>query len=131
MSFGKPRWLGVASHLFLLISFALCASHSAGSRGKRTPKLKDSLTYLWPLPEQFTFGEETLSVDPGLSLVVDGNASGSAIVRAAFDRYKGIIFKQSHGLSFLRKLREKIYAYDISQLKITVHSASEEVRYLY
>ncbi|PKI35240.1 hypothetical protein CRG98_044406 [Punica granatum] len=31
-------------------------------------KSADSLTYLWPLPSQFTSGDYTLSVDPALSL---------------------------------------------------------------
>ena len=32
----------------------------------------DSLTYIWPLPSNFTSGDRTLSVDPSLSLIFSG-----------------------------------------------------------
>lgn len=89
----------------------------------------DSLPYLWPLPADFTFGDQTLSVDPQLSLAVAGNGGSSEIVKAAFDRYRGIIFKHTSGVSVFDKLwgRRRRFVYDISELKIVVHSDSEEV----
>ncbi|XP_054794482.1 beta-hexosaminidase 1-like isoform X1 [Prosopis cineraria] len=123
-----PRWLQAAFHIFFIISLALCSSQALAARVKRTPRPKEPLTYIWPLPTQFSFGDDTLSVDPGLSLTVDGNGGGSDIVRAAFDRYRGIIFKRIDRFSFLRKLKEKISVYDVSTLRITVHSASEELQ---
>ncbi|KAL5569146.1 hypothetical protein UlMin_025721 [Ulmus minor] len=84
-----------------------------------------SLTYLWPLPSEFSSGDETLSVDPALSLAVGGNGGSSAIVRAAFDRYRGIIFKHTTWVSPFDALRRRRPGYDISTLKIVVHSDSE------
>lgn len=124
-------WLTAATHMLFLLSLALCASRAAAIRGKRAPHHEEPLTYIWPLPVKFTFGHDTLSVDPALSLVVDGNGGNSAIVRAAFDRYKGIIFKRSDKFSFLRKLRERLSVYDVGTLRITVHSESEEVGFGY
>ncbi|KAG7030740.1 Beta-hexosaminidase 1, partial [Cucurbita argyrosperma subsp. argyrosperma] len=73
-------------HIFiaLLIPSALALHSPSGSN--------DSLPYLWPLPSDFTSGNATLSVDPQLSLAVAGNGGNSAIVKAAFDRYRGILF---------------------------------------
>ncbi|XP_028791124.1 beta-hexosaminidase 1 [Neltuma alba] len=122
------RWFLEASPIFCIISLSLCSSQALGAGVKRTPHPREPLTYIWPLPAQFSFGDDTLSVDPGLSLAVDGNGGGSDIVRAAFDRYRGIIFKRIDRFSFLRKLRERISVYDVSTLRITVHSASEELQ---
>ncbi|KAL2946737.1 hypothetical protein AAZX31_20G031200 [Glycine max] len=41
---------------------------------------------------------DTLSVDPALTLSVARNSGGSAILRAAFDRYRGIVFKNIPGV---------------------------------
>ncbi|KGN50514.1 beta-hexosaminidase 1 [Cucumis sativus] len=89
----------------------------------------DSLPYLWPMPSDFTFGNSTLSVDPRLSLLAAGNAGNSEILKAAFDRYRGIIFKHASGVSMLDKLwgRRRTFVYDISELKIDVQSDSEEL----
>lgn len=125
------KWFLAASHIFFIIALALFSSQALGARVKRTPHPNEPLTYIWPLPAQFSFGDGTLSVDPGLSLTIDGNGSGSDIVKAAFDRYRGIIFKRIDRFSFLRKLRERITAYDVSTLRITVHSASEEVGFFW
>lgn len=43
----------------------------------QTQPFDDSLTYHWPLPSQYTFGNQTLIVDPHLSLIVTGNGGGS------------------------------------------------------
>uniref|UniRef100_A0A1J3GJX6 Beta-hexosaminidase n=1 Tax=Noccaea caerulescens TaxID=107243 RepID=A0A1J3GJX6_NOCCA len=92
---------------------------------------RDSLPYLWPLPAEFTTGEETLSVDPAVSLIVAGDGGGSAIVRAAFERYMGMIFKHAYGRasSLLARIRFlRVVEYDITSLKIIVHSDSEELQ---
>ncbi|XP_031095704.1 beta-hexosaminidase 1 [Ipomoea triloba] len=88
---------------------------------KLRTELDESLTYLWPLPSEFTSGNDTLTVDPNLSLSVSGNGGGSVIVKEAFERYKHIIFK--HG--------SKVAGsgdYDIKQLSVTVHSDNEELQ---
>ena len=83
---------------------------------------------------EFTSGSDTLSVDPALTLSVAKNSGGSAILRAAFNRYRGIVFKNivGVGFSFIRKLREQlvssVLAFDVGTLKITFHSDHEEVR---
>lgn len=102
-----------------LVSLALTLSVSASA------DLDDSLPFLWPLPAQFTSGNDTLSVDPALSLSVSGKGGHSTIVREAFDRYRKIIFKHSfNGFSVFRGIRS---GFDIGKLNIVVHSESEEV----
>ncbi|OWM70089.1 hypothetical protein CDL15_Pgr025939 [Punica granatum] len=81
-------------------------------------KSADSLTYLWPLPSQFTSGDYTLSVDPALSLSVAGNGGSSRIVKDGFDRYKAIIFKNTETFSIFNAFRKKRAGYDIAKLKI-------------
>ncbi|KAG5106607.1 hypothetical protein JHK82_043577 [Glycine max] len=78
---------------------------------------------------------DTLSVDPALTLSVAKNSGGSAILRAAFNRYRGIVFKNivGVGFSFIRKLREQlvssVLAFDVGTLKITFHSDHEELQF--
>jgi hexosaminidase len=69
-------------------------------------------------------------VDPTVTLIVAGNGGGSLIIRAAFDRYMGIIFKHASGRgSLLSRIRFlKMVEYDITSLKIVVHSDSEELQ---
>ncbi|KAM1028634.1 hypothetical protein EV1_040862 [Malus domestica] len=113
------------SSLFLslfIISHSLCVLvNSAG-------EVNDSLTLLWPLPAEFTFGNKTLSVDPALSLVVGGNGGGSGILKLGFDRYREIIFKNNHGVLALNTLRGSRQSYDISKLRIVVESADEDLQ---
>uniref|UniRef100_A0A803M2S7 beta-N-acetylhexosaminidase n=1 Tax=Chenopodium quinoa TaxID=63459 RepID=A0A803M2S7_CHEQI len=85
----------------------------------------DSLTYIWPLPANFTSGAETLTVDPDLSLSFSGN---SPIISAAFLRYKRIIF--SHATTVpagFRSLRTPVF--DISVVQIVVRSSDEELQF--
>ncbi|RDX63576.1 Beta-hexosaminidase 1, partial [Mucuna pruriens] len=103
----------------LLVCFAFWVSQALGVTISQPHK---SLPFIWPLPAKFSFGNESLSVDPALSL--SGNAVASPIVRDAFDRYKRIVFKHGDRFSFLRTLRA---AYDVTKLSITVHSYSEEL----
>lgn len=129
MSFSAVR---LFSTTIIIISLSICSSEAAFDDSvKRSPHHnninKESLTYIWPLPQHFSFGNDTLTVDPGLSLTVDGNGGASQIVHAAFERYRGIIFKRIDRFSFLRKLRERISVYDVATLRVTVHSANEEV----
>lgn len=90
--------------------------------------VNDSLTYLWPLPSEFTSGNETLTVDPGLTLAVGGNGGNSSIIRAAFDRYRGIIFEHSNGVYLFDGLRGRRPVYDISKLTIVVNSSEDVSR---
>ncbi|XP_024970541.1 beta-hexosaminidase 1 [Cynara cardunculus var. scolymus] len=84
-----------------------------------------SITYLWPLPSEFTSGNETLAVDPDLSLSVSGNGGNSVIITEAFERYRTIIFKHVGSSKFggIRTL-----GYDISKLTIVVNSNDEELQ---
>ncbi|KAK2987793.1 hypothetical protein RJ640_030683 [Escallonia rubra] len=87
------------------------------------PSLSDDPpVYLWPLPSKFTSGDQTLTVSPDLSLYVD---CGSLIVRDAFERYRGIIFKHCSG-SPSGERSEPVY--DITNLIIIVHSDNEELQ---
>ncbi|KAH9767866.1 Beta-hexosaminidase 1 [Citrus sinensis] len=93
----------------------------------------DSLAYIWPLPAQFSSGNDTLSVDPALCLSVSGKGSGLKIVEEAFERYKAIIFEHevegvnSHSVfNNFRKRRSR--GFDIGTLKIVVHSDNEELQ---
>lgn len=56
----------------------------------------DSLTYVWPLSEEFSSGNATLLVNPGLSLIVEGDRRVLSIVKDAFDRYSRIIFQHNN-----------------------------------
>lgn len=105
--------------LFLLFIFPLVNARSIKSTLHKTTELDESLTYLWPLPSQFTFGNDTLTVDPNLSIVFTGNVGGSVIVKEAFERYKKIIFK--HG----SKSGE---FFDVTQLTVIVHSDNDELQ---
>ncbi|XP_009631516.1 beta-hexosaminidase 1 [Nicotiana tomentosiformis] len=105
--------------LILLFIFPLVNSRSIKSTFHKTTELDESLTYLWPLPSQFTFGNDTLTVDPNLSIVFTGNGVGSVIVKEAFERYKKIIFK--HG----SKSGE---FFDVTQLTVIVHSDNDELQ---
>ena len=93
-----------------------------GVRCSSASEVNASLTYLWPLPSEFTSGNDTLSVDPGLSLSLAGR--DSAIVRAAFDRYKGIIFRHANAAS---PFRGRNPLYDVRSLRIVVESDNEDV----
>ncbi|KAL9418908.1 hypothetical protein AB3S75_036794 [Citrus x aurantiifolia] len=93
----------------------------------------DSLAYIWPLPAQFTSGNDALSVDPDLYLSVSGKGSGSKIVKEAFERYKAIIFEHEvegvNSLSVFNNFRKRrSWGFDIGTLKIVVHSDNEELQ---
>lgn len=90
-----------------------------------TAKLDDSLIYIWPLPSEISSGNDTLSVDPDLSLAFTGNGGNSDILRLAFDRYKKIIFKHRPSVSRMKLRGAPVY--DVSKLTIIVRSDSEEV----
>ncbi|KAB1217975.1 Beta-hexosaminidase 1 [Morella rubra] len=113
--------------IFLIVALALYVSETLGLSSP--PEINGNLTYLWPLPSEFTHGNDTLSVDPGLLLAVGGIGGNSEILRAAFDRYRGIVFKHSDGLSIFSRLRGRRPAYDINKLKVIVHSDNEEAVY--
>lgn len=107
---------------FLLLFLYLASSSSLSLASDDS----DSLIYLWPLPKHFTHGNDTISVDPDLSLQVKGPGGSSYIVGEAFDRCKLAIFK--HRSKFV-KPKSKIEAtYDLTSLTIVVESANETVR---
>ncbi|BFG22595.1 hypothetical protein CerSpe_088690 [Prunus speciosa] len=117
------------STLFLILfvfSHSLCVLQTQGLNS--ADEVNDSLTYIWPLPFEFTFGNKTLSVHPQLSLVVGGNGGNSSILRLGFDRYKAIIFKNSHGVSSFDRIRGMRLSYDVTKLKVVVHSDSEDLQ---
>ena len=122
----NPKLLGTLIYTYTVFVsiFSLVESRTLGLDS--ISGTKDSLVYLWPLPAEFTYGSDTLAVDPDLSLSVGGTGGGSAVVSAAFERYKAIIFKQSSWFSKSR-LRAKS-AYDISKIRIIVHSDNEELQ---
>lgn len=123
----NPSSLSLIICIYAVFIIAISALVDARTLGLNSiSELDDSLVYLWPLPSEFTSGNETLAVDPDLSLSVGGEGGGSAIVSEAFERYRAIIFKQSSWFSKL-KLRGNS-AYDISKLKIIVHSDDEEIQ---
>ncbi|KAG4919889.1 hypothetical protein JHK82_057315 [Glycine max] len=117
-----PTSSSVVLQTLFLICCAFFVSQALGARIPQ-PQPHKSLPFIWPLPAKFIFGNDSLSVDPALSL--SGNGAASAIVRDAFDRYKGILFKHGDRFSFLRTLRP---VYDVTKLSINVHSHSEELQ---
>lgn len=103
---------------------AICFSRAVGLNS--TSELDNPFVYVWPLPAEFAYGDKTLSVDPDLLLTVDGCGGKSIIIREAFERYRAIIFKHTSGIS-IRKLRGGS-KYDVSGLRIIVHSDSETLQ---
>ncbi|PSS33370.1 Beta-hexosaminidase [Actinidia chinensis var. chinensis] len=122
----NPKLLGTLIYTYTVFVSIFSLVESRTLRLDSISGTKDSLVYLWPLPAEFTYGSDTLAVDPDLSLSVGGTGGGSAVVSAAFERYKAIIFKQSSWFSKSR-LRAKS-AYDISKIRIIVHSDNEELQ---
>ncbi|KAK8672236.1 hypothetical protein V6N13_110609 [Hibiscus sabdariffa] len=108
--------------LVLLLWVSLLVDSNSGV------ELDESLTYIWPLPSEFTSGNQTLTVDPALSLFVLGKGGYSNILKEGFERYKKIIFKHASGISLFQKLRGIRSVYDISELRIIVNSDSEELQ---
>ncbi|KAK8593302.1 hypothetical protein V6N13_043093 [Hibiscus sabdariffa] len=108
--------------LVLLLWVSLLVGSNSGV------ELDESLTYIWPLPSEFTSGNQTLTVDPALSLSVLGKGGYSEILKEGFERYKKIIFKHASGISLFQKLRGIRSVYDISELRIIVNSDSEELQ---
>ncbi|KAK4353358.1 hypothetical protein RND71_028876 [Anisodus tanguticus] len=109
--------------LLHLLIFQLVNSRSLKSTIHNT-NLDESLTYIWPLPSQFTSGNNTLTVNPNLTLDFTGNAgSGSVVVEEAFERYKKIIFK--HGANKLAKAGDY---YDVNRVTVIVHSDNDELQ---
>ncbi|CAL5210265.1 unnamed protein product [Lathyrus oleraceus] len=104
----KPTLLNIVFTFFISQSFAA----------------KFSLPFIWPLPAKFSFGNETLSVDPTLSLI--GNAANSPIVKAGFDRFKGIVFT-NNGYTFGFVRTDKA-VYDVNKLNVVVHNKTEELQ---
>ncbi|CAK8574331.1 unnamed protein product [Lathyrus sativus] len=105
----KPTLLVIVFTFFISQSFAARFSQS-----------HHSLPFIWPLPAKFTFGNETLSVGPTLSLI--GNGANSPILKAGFYRFKGIVF--SHN-GFVRTVNT---VYDVNKLNVIVHNKSEELQ---
>lgn len=87
----------------------------------------DSLTYVWPLPEEFSSGNGTLSINPGLSLAGEGDGGDSSIVKDAFDRYSRIIFQHNDAFSIFNAFRRKTSVFDVNKLRVIVHSKDESV----
>lgn len=107
---------------FLLLFLYLASSSSLSLASDDS----DPLIYLWPLPKHFTHGNDTISVDPDLSLLVKGPGGSSYIVGEAFDRCKLAIFK--HRSKFV-KPKSKIEAtYDLTSLTVFVESANETLQ---
>lgn len=57
-----------------------------------------------------------------------GNGGNSSILRLGFDRYKAIIFKNSHGVSSFDRIRGRRLSYDVTKLRVVVHSDSEDLQ---
>ncbi|KAK9282720.1 hypothetical protein L1049_010940 [Liquidambar formosana] len=120
----NPKPFLTITHIFFTLLLALFGSRTQGHSS--TSELDDSLVYIWPLPSEISFGKDTLIVDPDLSLAVGGEGGKSEIIRAAFDRYRGIIFKHSHGVSRFKLRGGSVY--DIRKLTVIVNSDSEELQ---
>jgi len=109
-------WVIMKSYLLLLFTICTFLLYSSA-------ELDDNLTYVWPLPAKFSSGNNTLSVDPELSLVLGGKGGDSSIIKDGFGRYKKIIFKHSSKSYSVNKR----LVFDIGVLKIVVLSDNEEV----
>ncbi|KAG8380724.1 hypothetical protein BUALT_Bualt06G0045700 [Buddleja alternifolia] len=83
-----------------------------------------SVTYIWPLPSHYTFGNLTLTLDPNLTLRYANANAHSLIVSEAFDRYKTIIFKHTTTST----LPTTPISYDLTTLTIIVHSHNQQLQ---
>ncbi|KAF8396729.1 hypothetical protein HHK36_018359 [Tetracentron sinense] len=110
--------------VFSALSGALVQGRFLGF--KSISELDDSLVYLWPLPSSFNYGNDTISVDPDLSLEVGGSGGSSAIVSEAFQRCKEVMFKHSYRFSSLDSTRKGVY--DINKIRIVVGSDNETLQ---
>ncbi|KAJ6429090.1 hypothetical protein OIU84_020681 [Salix udensis] len=109
--------MNMKSSLTLLLTICTFLLYSSA-------ELDGSLTYIWPLPAKSSSGNDTLSVDPELSLVVGGKGGDSSIIKDGFGRYKKIIFKHSSKSYPVNKRS----VFDIGILKIVVLSDNEELQ---
>ncbi|KAI5401894.1 beta-hexosaminidase 1 isoform X1 [Lathyrus oleraceus] len=101
----------------LIIVYTFFISQSFAARFSQP---QPSLPFIWPLPAKFSFRNETLSVDPTLSLI--GNGASSPIVKAGFDRFRGIVFSNN---GFVRTGKA---VYDVNKLNVVVHNKTEELQ---
>ncbi|KAG6393468.1 hypothetical protein SASPL_147710 [Salvia splendens] len=118
----NPNSLLLAA-LLLLSQLLLTTCRNLGLHQLNYDGADDSPTYIWPLPSQYTSGNQTLTVNPNLTLFTSGNGGGSRIVSEAFDRYKRIIFEHASS-----KLPSSGIDYDLDKLTILVHSDDEELQ---
>lgn len=107
------------SLLFSVIISPLFCTCRAVPLNSITP-VGETTVNIWPLPSQFTSGNETLLLDPDVSLAVGGSGGSSVIVKEAFQRYRGIIFKHAS---------RRNVVYNIKKIMIIVQSNNEEVCY--
>uniref|UniRef100_A0A7N0ZZW4 beta-N-acetylhexosaminidase n=1 Tax=Kalanchoe fedtschenkoi TaxID=63787 RepID=A0A7N0ZZW4_KALFE len=119
LSPSSRRHTSILTAVLHFLSLFSCAFSTLNS----SVDLDETLVYLWPLPTDFTHGNETLVVDPSLTL----EAGGSEILRAAFDRYKRIMFKHRSPRVSRIELRGGVL-YDVSKLKVVVQDSSEELQ---
>ncbi|KAH7677994.1 hexosaminidase protein [Dioscorea alata] len=119
-------------HLGLLLGivFVLAPLSDAGkarearrrvSKSSLDLDLNDTLVYLWPLPKNFSQGDQTLTVNPDLTLQLRGARGSSLIVSEAFERYKDLVFRSQvvlRGASF-----------DVSTLTVVVESDDDELQF--
>ncbi|KAL6496786.1 Beta-hexosaminidase 1 [Orobanche hederae] len=109
--------------LLLLSPLLVFSSRNLKLKRRRTGDIDETLTYIWPLPSNYTSGNQSLTVDPNLSLVTSGIGGKSSFVLQAFERYKAIIFKHVSS-----KLPDTGINYDLTKLNIIVHSVDEELK---
>ena len=120
----NPRTLAFQLLFFISYSVLLVTSRTLPSISipNDPHSNSNSQVFIWPLPSNFTFGNQTLSINPDLSLAVSGNGGNSGFLADAFDRYRRIIFKHES------KLRRNVnVAYDIEKISVVVHSDDQEV----
>ncbi|KAJ0979429.1 hypothetical protein J5N97_014903 [Dioscorea zingiberensis] len=120
------------AHLVLLLIVLLAslsdALHAPAAR-RRVSKtsvdlnLGDELVYLWPLPKSFNHGNQTLTVDPDLSLQTQGAGWSSPIVAEAFERYKDLVFNSQ---VFRRGAFE---SYDVTTLTVVIDSDDDALQF--
>ncbi|KAK9684152.1 hypothetical protein RND81_10G190100 [Saponaria officinalis] len=113
--------IAIIINLLLFTSFTLVISISSSSSSDHN----DVLTYVWPLPAKSTSGNQTLAVDPDLSLSFSGNSN---IIDDAFRRYKRLVFDHATKVYGTKRFRRHLTFYDVRVLRIVVHSPDEELQ---
>lgn len=84
-----------------------------------------STDLLWPIPNNYSVGQDMYSIDPGtFSFVPAGKGGDSDILKQALSRYMKLIFLPP---PIVTQLQSRSIKSDLNQLTVTVNSDDESL----